>query len=336
MRKFIENMEKTKNVVYTFSNILDFIEKLDNLKNPLLGEISKDSIMELKISDFKSENEFEKNIDQFLNENNKKICLIKFRPNEGSFINYIKFFIENKEKDSLAENKEEQTKKAFIFIFHLSRIYNSDLEDFDNKTKKHQNYINKKILNETISLLSEYYQIFIDNLNGDDNLTLDNILTLKGAQIYEKCLDFDYELNKNIYTSLSLMKYNIPSSLGNLNEKTYVNKLIDFIEKDKELREEINKCIKKQMNNEEDIIVKVFETEFSVSNNDIDMISVIKRYLSNSYTKKLNILYYKAEQDQFFSSLLSTYELNRIIQEKNKNYFKIEIAWYTADYYLNY
>ena len=47
------------------------------------------------------------------------------------------------------------------------------------------------------------------------------------------------------------------------------------------------------------------------------MISVFKKYCSYYYSKKLNYFYYKVEQDHFFSSLLSTYELNRIKKEKN-------------------
>ena len=48
------------------------------------------------------------------------------------------------------------------------------------------------------------------------------------------------------------MKYNISSSLGELNEKTYVNKLINYIKKDNDLVIDINKCIRKQLNNEGD------------------------------------------------------------------------------------
>ena len=59
-------------------------------------------------------------------------------------------------------------------------------------------------------------------------------------------------LRKNIYTTLSYMKYNISSSLGELNEKTYVNKLINYIKKDNDLVIDINKCIRKQLNNEGD------------------------------------------------------------------------------------
>ena len=312
-------MKNTKNVVYTFSNILDYIENLE-IDKTILGKISKESIKHLKISDFKSENEFEKQIDQFLDDKDEKICIIKFKPNEGNFMNYIKFFIKNKEKDSFMENKNEQSEKAFIFIVHLSRINNLDLENLSKKSLKQQNNINKKKLNETISLLSEYDQTFIDNLNGTDEQNLNKILKYEeDKELYDKCLNIKNALNLNIYKCLSFMKFTIPSSLGDLSENTYVNELIKYISNHNELQNDINNCLKKQLNNEKNIIEKVFKSEFSINSYDIDMISVIIRYLSESYTSKLSVLYYKAEQDQFFSSLLSINELNKIEMNKKKN-----------------
>ena len=97
--KFLESMKNKLNVVYTFSNILNYIENLDNIDNDILGEIKNENIKQLKISSFRSENEFEKQIDEFFNEKIYKLCLIKFTSNEGNFLNYIKFFIENKERE---------------------------------------------------------------------------------------------------------------------------------------------------------------------------------------------------------------------------------------------
>ena len=312
LRNFIKNMKNTKNIVYTFSNILDFIEKLDDLKNQFLGELPNGSIIDIKISDFKSENQFEKKIDQFFSEEKQKICIIKFKPNEGSFMNYIKFFIENKEKEKFVDKNIKQQKKAFIFIVHLFRINNSDLDNSKEKTDAQQKNINNKKLNETISLLSEYYQIFIDNLNGADDSNLDKIFRLKGAKLYEECLDIKMELQEKIFKSLSYMKYNISSPFGTLTELNYVNELMNFILNDLKLQNSINQSLKKEMENEDNIISRLFKSEFSIQSKDIDMVSIIIRYLSESYTRKLSILYFKVEQDQFFSSLLSINELNKI------------------------
>ena len=309
LSKFVEKMENTKNVVYTFNNILDVIDGLDNIDSKILDEIKKENIKDIKISSFKSENDFEREIDDFLNEKNFKLCIIRFKANEGDFLNYIKFFIENKEKE-ITDNKN---KKAFIFIVHMTRIFNSTIDK------------DKKILKETISHLSGYYQIFIDDLNGKSNVTMEDMINLKGKELFEKCLNFESVLRENFYTCLSYMNYSFCNVLGKLN-KEYANKLVDYIDSDKELKKSLNNCILKEMEKEENIIIQIFSTENIINQNDIDMIGVIQRYLCDLYLKYLNLIYYKAEKDQFFSTLLSNNEKLLIIEneEKREKFNKIE------------
>ena len=93
---------------------------------------------------------------------------IRHNPNRHNHQN-----LQNKEKDLLEEKKGNI--KAFIFIVNIIRIYDSELENWGKKSKKEQKIVKRKILKETISNLSEYYQIFIDNLNGIDGVKLDHI-----------------------------------------------------------------------------------------------------------------------------------------------------------------
>ena len=123
MRKFLEKMTNNKNIVYTFSDILDLIENLDNINNPKFGEISNNNIKQIKISSYKSENEFEKGIDDFFEDDKYKLCFIKFNVYEGTFLNYVKFFIENKENDFMSNKKkkdESTPPKIFIFIVYIT------------------------------------------------------------------------------------------------------------------------------------------------------------------------------------------------------------------------
>jgi hypothetical protein len=87
--------------------------------------------------------------------------------------------------------------------------------------------------------------------------------------------------------------------------------------------EVIKNCLKKQLNSEENIISKIFKTELSISPIDIDIISVVKKNLVESYLTKLTALYYKADQDQFFSTLLSLNELNSKNDDNNKIFEEI-------------
>ena len=86
-------------------------------------------------------------------------------------MNYIKYFIENKIND----NKKFE-KKLFIFMVYMSRISLKEISEIDKKTLKEKEEFNQKILTETLSNLSGYYQIFIDNLSGDPKYKIDKIL----------------------------------------------------------------------------------------------------------------------------------------------------------------
>ena len=319
LSKFIQNMKNPKNIVYTFSNKLEFIKNIENIKNPIYGVLNKENIKIISLNSLNSENELERKIDNFIHAD-FKLCLIQFTPEEGSMMNYIKYFIENKENEYTSQLKEKNKyKKAFIFIMHMKRVFDKEIKDINIKSEKEKNEINKKILKETISHLSDYYQIFIDNLNGSEELSLDNILKMKGKELFIKCLDLDDELIYNIYETLSFMKYNINSSVGELNNETYINKIIHYLENNKSIRKLINDCIMRQMNDiTGNLIEKIFKKQNIIEENDIDMVNIVKKYLSSFYKKNLNLLILRAEKDFALASLLSFDEI-----EKERNNKKI-------------
>ena len=327
--KFLESMEQRKNVIYTFSNDFDFVqylkeiksqkqnnEKLELLKIEKLNIVINlnENIKKIKIRGIKSEKDLEKRIDRFLENNNYKICILQFTPNEGGLMNYVKFFIENREKE------KKNTTKIFIFIVNMIRIFNHELKDFDLKNEKMKEKINKKILKETMSNLSDYYQIFIDNLNGDNTIDLKNLIESKEDKFLDYCFNLDNELKQNIYNSITYIKYNILSIIDNLNKNNYINEMSKFIvdDKSKNIRTLINNCIKNQLIKEEKIIEKLFEKNEDIKKEnsenfgeklicelDIDFISTINKYLIKFYRDQLNQFYFIAEKSNIFSSLLS-------------------------------
>ena len=314
LSRFIRSMKTEKNIIYTFSNNLEELDNISNIDNQTFGKIYISNIKELKISSLFSEVELETEIDDFLS-NEYKLCIIQLTSEEGKFMNYIKCMIENKEKEYINKQKESKKgKKVFIFIVYMTRVFYKELNDYDLKSEKEKKEINKKILKETISNLSGYYQTFIDNLNGDENLSLENILQMKGNEIFRKCLDLDKELIKNIYPSLFYMKYTINyPSIGKLNKNTYVNKFIHYIENNKSLREVINDCIIKEISDiKGDLISQIFNKKNIFEENDVDIINVVKKYLLYLYKKQLNLLIFKSEKDLIFATLLSFNEIDNI------------------------
>ena len=319
LANFIKKLTNKKNIVYTFSHNMEAVKNINNIDNKTFGHFENENITQIEISSLKSENELERQLDIFYSEEKYKICFIKIRPHEGKFMNYLKYFIDNKEKYFELNKKTDNnnSQKIFIFIVHVVRIFNSDLKDLEKKSIKEQYEIKKKILNQTLSNLTDYYQTFIDNLNGTEELSVDKILKMKSDELFTKCLNIDRELLSSIFTSLTYINYNIISSVNKLNQDTYIKRFMHLIRYNARLRKLINDCIIRQISKEEDIITKIYKKPNSITSDDIDLVSIIIKYLSQQYAHQLNLFVFRAEKDHFFSSILSTREVNIMLEEEN-------------------
>ena len=315
---FLKTMNSHKNIIYTFSNNFERIKGIDKINNNLIGTIYKKNIKQIVISSIKSERDLEREINIFFNEENYKICLVKLMPNEGKFMNYLKFFIDNKEKEK--DNKN----KSFIFIFYMTRILKKDLKEMDKKPLKEQFEIRKQILDESLSHLSGYYQVFIDNLNGDKNLKIEKIMNMTQNELFKTLVIPDEILCNSISTTINYMNYKIIGPYKEINKDNYTDLLIKFIYNNKRFRDLINECLfSKRLNKEENIIIRIFQDQNSFDKKGIEIISFIKKYLSKLYNYQLNQIFFKAEKDQFFSSLLSN-SLEEKIWQLEKNNLRIK------------
>ena len=310
---FLCKINNYHNVVYTFSNTL---ENIKNINVPFIGEIINDeNIKKININSINSENELETQLEDLFNNNKYKICIIKFMPNEANYMNYLSFFINNKEK-------EYNDKKIFIFIVYIVRVLNRDLDKLDKLSLNKQKTIKSKILEETLSNLSGYYQIFIDNLNGNDKFKIEEIINKNSGEIINKSINEDEQIYLSLFKSISYMNYNIIYPDNNINKDNYCNKLLLFISKNNNLKKNINDCITKEIfSKNEDIIKVLFKKENIIKETDIDISSIIEKYLVDLYNLKLNMLYFMAEKEQFFSSFLTIEEekIEENLEEKNNN-----------------
>ena len=190
------------------------------------------------------------------------------------------------------------------------------------------------MLKETISNLSEYQQIFIDNLNGDGKIN--EIINTENEEIFKYFLDYnDKEKSINNLKDNKYFIRNIDNSM---------NKIIDFIKKNKDIKELISNYIENKLKS---IINGLFiknenlkeEDDINfASDKDIDMISIIKNYCSNLYNKKLCFLLTKIE-NSLLSFLISIDEgdfINSNNDAKNNNQEnKNEIIKNLLPIYLN-
>lgn len=139
-----------------------------------------------------------------MNEENHKICIIKIIPYEANLMEYLQYFIENKEKEY---SNKSNVKKTFIFIIYMNRVLNKDLANIKNLTLKDLNLIKKNLLEKTLTHLSEYYQIFIDNLNGNKNIIFNEIIKkINSIELLNACINTNEQLYLNIFKSISYMK----------------------------------------------------------------------------------------------------------------------------------
>jgi hypothetical protein len=240
-------------------------------------------------------------------------------PNEVIFMNSINNVIENKQR--FRENKSE---KIFVFIVYMTRIPIKILNNIDIMPLKKQISIKNKILEETLSNLSGLYQTFIDNLNGDNKLNIDELLHMKNADLFQKFVNIDEELRSNASKVIGYMKYNISVSYKELNQQNYSQTLIELIQNNKRLRLLINECFLRNIG-DLDLILKAFMDENTFNGKEIEIISVIKKYLYSEYISQISLLLYRAERDHFFSPLLS-HSLTKELFSNKKDMHIIEKA----------
>ena len=193
IKSFLSNYDMkqkgNKIIIYTFTNIIENIknENLFSYNIKSLGEIELNNITKIRISSVQNEFDLENEVDKFLESNDLKIFIFNLLPFESEKIDYLKTIIENKENEY--KNKMQKSlNKLFIFLIHVERINKTDLE---NQYQEQMDLIRKKMLVHTLSNLAGYYQIFIDDINGqnyfdDENkiISLDRILKMKNNNIY--------------------------------------------------------------------------------------------------------------------------------------------------------
>ena len=305
---FLKTMKYRKNIIYSFSNIDKplFFNNSDKINSTLLGNIGMINIKEIKINSLNSENELETLLENIYsnNENIIKIVVFKFSPNETMFINYIDFFIENltKEKNCLDENN----KIVYIFLIHINRIFDGDEKDPNKK-----DFILKNQFKGTISHSSDFYQVFIDDLNGEE-FTICDVLKLND-QIFDRCLNLKEKFMKNLYEIFTYFDYDFLIKIDELNEINYIKKAIFTLENNKELIDLIINSIIKKIKNELDIgqVLNKYSAR-----DDISIFKVVKLYLSEIFYVNLVRMIFKLEKDNF----LSTFVYNQA-NNNNHNYY---------------
>ena len=291
---FLKNMNNHKNIIYTFSDILETTLNFnENIINQKFGIISKNSIEEdIFLYNITSERQLEEKIEKFLKDNNKNVCFIKLFPFDCVHLNHVKFLIENFERNQNSINK------VFIFFIHLKRY----IFCFEDENKKiDDDFVNNQNL---ISLLSDFSQTFIDNLNGI-NISIFDLLKLNNKVLLEKkeIININQEIKDIIYDIFLTIEY----KFKNVNENNFKNNYKEDISKkliDNEIMcTKLNNLVIKLIEDDDDLIKQIFYEKNIFEKIDIDFISVLLKFIKLKYKEKLNKIIVNCEKDNVISNM---------------------------------
>ena len=166
---FFQKIKLKKNIIYTFSKITeDIFDEEKNLENQF-GIFNKNNATIENIQSIRMENDLIFILKNFINKENQKILILRFAENDLHKINSTNYVINNFIKDY-----PELNDKIIFFIIHKQRrIKGANL---------------RKIINpDLISFINDdFYQIFIDNLQGRENSDVFKIMQKKVIQLLLK------------------------------------------------------------------------------------------------------------------------------------------------------
>ena len=306
---FLKNMKNTRNVIYTFSHILDLLMKGLEVDNEIYGKINNNTIYKKIIEENYSEKLIERSIQAFLTNNKYNVLIFQIQAYNSKHLNHIQFLYENLLNNTEINNKENN--KAIILIIYLKREY---IHLKNENPLKSTNFI---------SHLSSYEQTFIDNLNGDD-LYITELIGLKNVDLYknEKIYNLNQQFNNTIYPAFTTISYGIDNLIEDISFENYYEKVIEKLINNEELKEKIKNKIIEFIQKESDSLLYSTFYGNNFEKYDIDFKSILRKNLD--YILKLYLVKFivKSERDGVFPILLSPRPDIEEIKILSDEYFK--------------
>ena len=292
---FFKKIKSRKNIIYTFSKVTENL--LDDNKKEIENKFGKFSIQSFNsemIESIKAENELIFILNTFANSKDKKILVLHFTENDLNKINSINYLIDNFQKgiNNLSD-------KFIIFLIHKQR--NPKLK--------------KKVIPDMIPFIDDnFFQIFIDNLQGKENVDILQIIQKKNEELAKEYLENSNYIEKKIYTVLNYIKFNILNENINLNMKNYMNEIYEKIINNEYVKTLLIKNLKKQGKELKNIIKDIFTNDI-IEVNDVDFFEVISSKLGNYFFKYLLKIVYFGLKDCVLCPLLYNTNLELITGE---------------------
>ena len=292
---FFKKMESKKNIIYTFSkDTKSLFEKENNLENKF-GVFNKQNAFIENIQTIKEEKELITNLNNIINKDQIKIIILSFTENHFNQINSTYYVINNFQKDNPLLND-----KIILFIVH--------------KKRKSKGAKKKKIHADFISFINDdFYQIYIDNLEGKENSDVFQIMQKKNEELAKEYIENSNFIENKIFNVLNYMKYTILYETKSLNSKNYTTEISEKIINNEKIKELIKKNLKMQGKSLQGTIKDAFTTEISEVN-DVDFFEVINSKLSNYFCKYFLNIIFNGFKENVLNQILTTSHFDLLMQ----------------------
>ena len=294
-------------IIYTFTSIASNVD-IEGLENK----------MSIMFEQIHSENQFKNIIDEIKknNDSQKKYINIHFEQSNSKNIKFISNFIINNFKDD---------NYKYIIIIHINRNFNKN--KYNNKQNVN-NYEKQNKNKETIysfpDINPDINQIFIDNLNGNKDIKLGDLLENNNiSDILFKLkgdLKLDEEFNKALINFLNeeLDK----NSFDDKSKKDYIKEIKSYLKNENEIKDKMieiaynfNNNFNKDDNSSsiiEDMLMK------KVNKFSVDMVSCIIDYIKEEvFIKNLNNIFKILEDNNILTTIIETQKRNYESISKN-------------------
>ena len=313
LRDYIQDLKESRrtninnykiSIIYTFNNIATNIDSFNSNMKFMISEIRTENQLKIKIDEIKSQ--YENN-----EEESNKIILIQFEQYNSNKIQFTSAYItKNYEKDGY----------NYIFLIHIKRKFGSD---------------DQNRIYWIPNMDSDINQLFIDNLKGESNITLKDLLTtdiknimLSGSSMNEEA-EFDKSLKKFIYEEIN-KKNNKDILKNNINDDDYCNKIKSYMENNKDFKKDLIKKAKELINDNKDamgdcgsLIYKMFNEKY-INPNSIDLISCIVEYMKEKiFNENLKKVFNILEHNNFLTTLIEIDEDKDIKDKLGKDIIKL-------------
>ena len=276
-----ENKKYTITIIYTFTSITNTVKGLNKKMSFMVSQLKSEDNLKNRITDIKIENK---------NNTKEKKIYIEFEQSNSDKIKFVSnYILSNLKNDGY----------NYIMIIHINRNFNSSKSKY-----------------QAIYSLPDIYpdinQLFIDNLNGNNNMKLNYFLTTDIKEILVEKRE-DMKLDKEFeITLINYLKKKLSNtSYGEEIIKDYISEIQKYIDNENSMKEKIIEMTytlielnKDSEANCEDIIEEIYNNSY-ITIYTIDIVTCLIDYLKeNIFNKYLKKIFEILEDNNILTTLL--------------------------------